>query len=82
MRDSDWSRPNLLRSDWLGPSVALSTTVSFLECGSKCRVNKAEFRIALWCTWLVIYVCHLHILHPHRKKKCIKELSIILLTVP
>ena len=26
MRDSDWSRPNLLRSDWLLPSVALCTT--------------------------------------------------------
>ena len=26
MRDSDWSRSNLLRSDWLGPSVALLTT--------------------------------------------------------
>ena len=26
MRDSDWSRPNLLRSDWLGPSVAPITT--------------------------------------------------------
>ena len=28
MRDSDWSRQNLLRSDWLGPSVATMTTVS------------------------------------------------------
>ena len=27
MRDSDWSRQILLRSDWLGPSVALITTV-------------------------------------------------------
>ena len=26
MRDSDWSRQNLLRSDWLPPSVALYTT--------------------------------------------------------
>ena len=26
MRDSDWSRQNLLRSDWSGPSVALITT--------------------------------------------------------
>ena len=26
MRDADWSRENLLRSDWLGPSVALYTT--------------------------------------------------------
>ena len=27
MRDSDWSRQNLLRSDWLVPRVALYTTV-------------------------------------------------------
>ena len=26
MRDSDWSRENLLRSDWLGPLVATMTT--------------------------------------------------------
>ena len=26
MRDSDWSRANLLRSDWLGPFVAICTT--------------------------------------------------------
>ena len=30
MRDSDWSRQNLLRSDWLGPSVAPYTTASNL----------------------------------------------------
>ena len=24
--DSDWSRQNLLRCDWLGPTVALITT--------------------------------------------------------
>ena len=27
MRDSDWSREILLRSDWSGPSVAIYTTV-------------------------------------------------------
>ena len=27
MRDSDWSRPNLLRSDWLGLIGAIMTTV-------------------------------------------------------
>ena len=27
MRDSDWSRENLLRSDWLIPSVATITTI-------------------------------------------------------
>ena len=26
MRDSDWSRPNLLRSDWLPIIVAICTT--------------------------------------------------------
>ena len=26
MRDSDWSRRNLLRSDWSGPRVAICTT--------------------------------------------------------
>ena len=26
MRDSDWSREILLRSDWLGPFVAICTT--------------------------------------------------------
>ena len=26
MRDADWSRPNLLRADWLGPQVAICTT--------------------------------------------------------
>ena len=26
MRDSDWSRQILLRSDWLGPFVAICTT--------------------------------------------------------
>ena len=29
MRDSDWSREILLRSDWSGPSVATITTVRF-----------------------------------------------------
>ena len=28
MRDSDWSRKFLLRSDWLPPSVASMTTIS------------------------------------------------------
>ena len=27
MRDSDWSRPNLLRSDWLLLDVAICTTI-------------------------------------------------------
>ena len=40
--------------------------VSFLECGSKCRVNYAEIRIAL-VTWLLICV-FLHIFHPYWQK--------------
>ena len=31
MRDSDWSRRNLLRSDWLLPRVALYTTFFHLS---------------------------------------------------
>ena len=33
MRDSDWSRPNLLRSDWLPIHVATMTTLAFLFKG-------------------------------------------------
>ena len=32
MRESDWSRANLLRSDWLLPSVAIMTTVGPKTC--------------------------------------------------
>ena len=28
MRDSDWSRRNLLRCDWLLPRIAMCTTVA------------------------------------------------------
>ena len=31
MRDSDWSRENLLRSDWLGLIVATMTTRVYFE---------------------------------------------------
>ena len=31
MRDSDWSRQNLLRSDWLPINVALYTTEEFIN---------------------------------------------------
>ena len=42
MRDSDWSRPNLLRSDWLGPRVASMTTqlISGKTCFTKVEVEK------------------------------------------
>ena len=42
--DSDWSRQNVLRSDWLGPSVAPYTTADCrlqtadCEPGVKCRL--------------------------------------------
>ena len=39
MRDSDWSRPNLLRSDWLGPDVALMTTYR-----SRCSTETHQVR--------------------------------------
>ena len=35
MRDSDWSRENLLRSDWSGPRVAPITTLFELVCEGK-----------------------------------------------
>ena len=31
MRDADWSRETLLRSDWLGPKVAPYTTIVHAE---------------------------------------------------
>ena len=37
MRDSDWSRPNLLRSDWLLPSVAPITTVPVFKSGDESK---------------------------------------------
>ena len=43
MRDSDWSRENLLRSDWLGPSVALYTThADLVTCISYTYANKCH----------------------------------------
>ena len=51
MRDSDWSRPKLLRSDWLPPIGAIMTTEKvskgrFLksENGSKITVTKEKER--------------------------------------
>ena len=31
MRDADWSRETLLRSDWLGPKVAPYTTIMVVK---------------------------------------------------
>ena len=44
MRDSDWSRANLLRSDWLLPSVAIMTTNRFSvsEWAAKYRGRREE----------------------------------------
>ena len=39
MRDSDWSREILLRSDWLGPSVAIYTTIAVLEKNMNCKLK-------------------------------------------
>ena len=54
MRDSDWSRENLLRSDWLLPSVATFTTQNQELCacqkGNNChfqRRNGTEQRILI-----------------------------------
>ena len=39
--DSDWSRQNLLRSDWSGPRVALITTFHvYVYSASVCLVGK------------------------------------------
>ena len=39
MRDSDWSRENLLRSDWLGPRVAIYTTNALYFTALPCINN-------------------------------------------
>ena len=43
MRDADWSRENLLRSDWLGPSVALYTTNLFKAVENTTVLNLLEW---------------------------------------
>ena len=45
MRDSDWSRQNVLRSDWLGPSVALITTYAYVTTESTFRVQPLLFSL-------------------------------------
>ena len=35
MRDSDWSRPKILRSDWLGLIGAIMTTLIFNYFGNQ-----------------------------------------------
>ena len=59
MRDSDWSRQILLRSDWLQPKVALITTAdnnkttkqSLQSKDSHClKKNKLEFIIVFILT--------------------------------
>ena len=42
MRDSDWSRENLLRSDWLGPLVATMTTVIDQQTDANYYVSKLK----------------------------------------
>ena len=43
MRDSDWSREILLRSDWSGPSVATMTTLEEFICPS--LKKKTNFKL-------------------------------------
>ena len=40
--DSDWSRENLLRSDWSGPRVALITTME--TCQYRVHEGNISFR--------------------------------------
>ena len=42
MRDSDWSRPNLLRSDWLPTIVAMCTTTNVKGKLSTAKVSENE----------------------------------------
>ena len=47
MRDSDWSRQILLRSDWLGPSVAPITTVRHLKVKGVMNMSEKVGRLGL-----------------------------------
>ena len=42
MRDSDWSRENLLRSDWLVPKGASITTVIFDKLKAFCSRQEED----------------------------------------
>ena len=48
MRDSDWSRPNLLRSDWLVLFVAICTT-QMLSTAATFKVNVVYLQYSLPC---------------------------------
>ena len=39
MRDSDWSRQNFLRSDWLLPTVAMITTKNDEDSGRSSKMT-------------------------------------------
>ena len=43
MRDADWSRENLLRSDWLLPSVAPITTKALIALIQISVLDKNQF---------------------------------------
>ena len=62
MRDSDWSRENLLRSDWLGLNGAIMTTLEYLlskvlsNCPTEIHIawntnfaTSAFYRVHAWC---------------------------------
>ena len=53
MRDSDWSRANLLRSDWLPISVAIMTTS--VKSINNIVANDCLQRSYSGCTFLHVY---------------------------
>ena len=42
MRDSDWSRRILLRSDWSGPRVAICTTIMIISHSLQIKRGERE----------------------------------------
>ena len=63
MRDSDWSRRNLLRSDWSGPSVAIYTTLvhgiaTFFEYYSANNVSNSSHQAVGGIKWFAILLSH------------------------
>ena len=54
MRDSDWSRPILLRSDWLLPSVAICTTLVYSPPDLSPRIYKVNLSSLKNQAWFFI----------------------------
>ena len=51
MLDSDWSKKMLLRSDWLGPSVAIYT-IGVLSQSETAKYFELIIKVAVYCTTL------------------------------